>query len=79
LRRVKERIAEEVRAFKSRQRQSLKMLNEEMELLGKAEMNNIVTRNIYRAGVDTLANAILNDLRFLTMLMTSVLNEYLAK
>ena len=79
MRRVKERIAEEVRAFKSRQRQSLKMLNEEMELLGKAEMNNIVTRNIYRAGVDTLANAILNDLRFLTMLMTSVLNEYLAK
>jgi len=34
---------------------------------------------MYKAGVDALANAILNDPRFLAMLMTSALNEHLAK
>ncbi|MHA1835070.1 MAG: hypothetical protein ACTSV7_13925, partial [Candidatus Baldrarchaeia archaeon] len=32
-----------------------------------------------KAGVDALANAIQNDPRFLAMLMTSALNEHLAK
>ena len=55
------------------------MPNEEMEILRKAEMNNIVAGNMYKAGVDALTNAILNDPRLLAMLMTSALNENLAK
>ena len=50
-----------------------------MSILGKAEINNIVAGNMFKAGVEALANAILNDPRFLAMFMTSALNEYLAK
>ena len=55
------------------------MPNEKMEIFGKAEMNNIVTGNIFKAGVDALANAIQDAPRLLAMLMASALNEYLAK
>jgi len=50
-----------------------------MSILGKAEINNIVAGNMFKAGVEALANAIQNDPRFLAMFMTSALNEYLAK
>ena len=76
LRRVKERIAEEAHALKVVRNSLSKTLNEEMEISVKAEMNNIVAGNMYKAGVDALANAILNDPRFLAMLMTSALNEF---
>jgi len=75
LRRVKERIAEEAHALKVVRGILSKKLNEEMEILGKAEMNNLVAGNMYKAGVDALANAIQNDSGFLAMLMTSTLNE----
>ena len=75
-RRVKERIAEEAHALKVVRGILSKKLNEEMEILGKAEMNNLVAGNMYKAGVDALANAIQNDSGFLAMLMTSTLNEY---
>jgi len=55
------------------------MLNEEMEILGKAEISNVVAGNIYKAEIDALANAIQNGPEFLAMLMTSALNEDLAK
>ena len=55
------------------------MPNEKMEIFGKAEMNNIVTGNMFKAGVDALANAIQDAPRLLAMLMASALNEYLAK
>jgi len=42
-------------------------------------MNNILAGSMYKAGVDALANAILADPRFLTVLMASALNAYLAK
>ena len=34
---------------------------------------------MYKAGVDALTNAILNDQKFLAILTTSALNEHLAK
>jgi len=55
------------------------MLSEEMEILGKAKINSIMAGDIYKAGVDALVNAIQNDPRFLAILLTSVLNEHLAK
>jgi len=50
-----------------------KTLNEE------AEINHLVAGNMYKAGVDALANAIQNDPRFLAMIVASALNENLAK
>ena len=79
LRSMRERVAEEVHALKVVRDSVSKMLSEEMELLGRAEMNNLVAGNMYKAGVDALANAIVNDPRFLAMFATSALNEYLAK
>jgi len=76
---VKERIAEEAHALKVVRDSLSKTLNEEMEILVKAEMNNIVAGNMFKAGVDALANAIQNDPRFLAIVMTSALNENLAK
>ena len=55
------------------------MLSEKMGLLGKAEMNSLVAGNMYKAGVNAPANAILDKPRFVVILMASALNEYLAK
>jgi hypothetical protein len=79
LRSVRERVAEEAHALKVVENSASKMLNEEMEILGKAQVNNIVAGNMYKAGVDALAKAILNDPRFISMRMVSALNESLAK
>jgi len=79
LRSVRERVAEEVHALKVVENSVSKMLNEEMEILGKAQVNNIVAGNMYKAGVDALAKAILNDPRFISMRMVSAPNESLAK
>ena len=38
-----------------------------MEILGKAEVNNLVAGNMYKAGVDALANAIQNDPEFIAI------------
>ena len=73
LRSVKERVAEEVRALKTIRNSLSKTLNE--EILRKAKMNNLVAGNMYKAGVDALAKAILNDPRFLSMLTAPALNE----
>jgi len=79
LRRVKERIAEEAHALKVVRDSLLKTLNEEMEILGKAEINSMMAGDMYKAGADALVTAIQNDSRFLAILMTSALNENLAK
>ena len=79
MRRVKERIAEEAHALKVVRDSLSKTLNEKMEISVKAEMNNIVAGNMFKAGVDALANTIQNDSRLLEMLMVSALNENLAK
>jgi len=43
------------------------MLNVGMEILGKAETSNVVAGNMYKAGIDALANAIQNDLEFIAI------------
>jgi len=55
------------------------MLNVKMEILGKAEINNLVAENMYKAGIDAVASAIQNIPRFLAILLASTLNEYLEK
>ena len=76
---MKKQIVTEAYALKVVRDSVSKMLNEEMGILGKAKMNSMMAGDIYKAGVDALANAIQNDPRFLAILMTSALNENLAK
>ena len=55
------------------------MLNEEMELIGKAEVNSLLLGAMYREGVDALASAILNDQRLQVMLMKAAVIPSLAE
>jgi len=79
LRAEKRRIAEGVHAIKVVRSTTAKMLNEEMEIIGKAEMNNFTLGSMYKMGVDALADAIVNDLRFQGILMKAIANPSLAE
>jgi len=73
------KIAKETHALKVVRGTIAKMLNEEMELIGKAEINNLVLGVMYKEGVDALASAILNDQRLQVMLMKAVVTPSLAE
>jgi hypothetical protein len=75
----KRRIAEEAHALKVVRNTTAKTLNREMELIGKAKVNNILLGKMYKEGADALASAILNDQRFQVMLMKAVANQSLAE
>ena len=55
------------------------MLNEEMELIGKAEVNSLLLGAMYKEGVDALASAILNDQRLQVMLTKAAVIPSLAE
>lgn len=61
LRSLREKTAEEVPAPKVVRSNVSKMLKEKMEMLGNAEMNSLMAGDMYKAEVDALANAILNN------------------
>lgn len=71
------RIAKEVHALKVVKNTTAKILNQEMELIGKANMNNILLGKMCLYGVDALVDGIQNDPRFQRMLMEASLNPSL--
>jgi len=79
LKQERDHIAEEVQEIKDLRSKLSQLLSKEMEIIGRAEMNNLVAGIMYKEGVDGLANAIVNDRRFILMLQLSRENELLAK
>jgi chromosome segregation ATPase len=71
------KIAEEAHALKVVRKTTAKMLSKDMELLGKADMNNALLAKMCSYGVDALVDGMQNDPRFQGMLMEASLNPSL--
>jgi hypothetical protein len=71
------RIAEEVRALRVVENSTAKILNQEMELVAKANINNILLGKMCLYGVDALVDGIQNDPRLQRMLTEASLNPSL--